>query len=310
VEASLPPRLAHAGGARAAAMEVAADLVDNDNAILLTTDADAKPEPDWLAANVTALEAHAQAVAGVIIPDTAEIAQLPASLLQREQREARYAALLDEIAARVDPVPHDPWPRHDTHSGASIAVRHDVFRKVGGMPAIPLGEDRGFFDALSRVDARVRHSPAARVVVSCRLEGRAIGGMADTLSRRMSAPHEPLDERLEPAEAALRRVLAKRSLRGLWHHPDAHAARFAALYGLDTASMFRVLDQPYFGLAWEHLQQASPSLARQRVPAARLMSETETARSLLRELRQRDAIRLADGAAMYQADTSRGLPCL
>jgi hypothetical protein len=44
------------------------------------------------------------------------------------------------------------------------------------MPATPFGEDRAFFDALRRIDARIRHAPGARVVVSARIVGRAPGG--------------------------------------------------------------------------------------------------------------------------------------
>jgi hypothetical protein len=52
-------------------------------------------------------------------------------------------------------------------------------------PGTPLGEDRAFFDALRRVDARIRHVPGVRVVVSARIVGRAPGGMADTMRRRV-----------------------------------------------------------------------------------------------------------------------------
>ena len=36
-----------------------------------------------------------------------------------------------------------------------------AYWRAGGMPATPLGEDRAFFDALRRMDARIRHAPGA-----------------------------------------------------------------------------------------------------------------------------------------------------
>ena len=79
------------------------------------------------------------------------------------------------------------------------------------MPPIPLGEDRAFFAALRRIDARIRHAPEVRVTVSARTNGRATGGMADTIRRRLEKPDEMLDENLEPAVNATRRA----ELRGL-----------------------------------------------------------------------------------------------
>src|SRR4051794_28546895 len=115
-EASLPPALAHAGGARRAAMDAAAALLaaeaEPGRAALLSTDADARVAPGWLAATLAALAAGADAVAGAIAPDPAEAALLPPALRRQEAAETRYAALLDEMASLVDPDPHDPWPRH------------------------------------------------------------------------------------------------------------------------------------------------------------------------------------------------------
>ena len=81
--------------------------------------------------------------------DPAEAARLPAALRRQEAREARYAALLDEMAALVDPDPHDPWPRHAAHSGASHRLdAGGLPARVGGLPAVPVGEDRALFEAL------------------------------------------------------------------------------------------------------------------------------------------------------------------
>ena len=52
--------------------------------------------------------------------------------------------LADHLASLLDFVPHDPWPRHSDHTGASLAVRGDVYAAVGGIPPLPFREDIGF----------------------------------------------------------------------------------------------------------------------------------------------------------------------
>jgi GT2 family glycosyltransferase len=184
---ALPDPDANAGGARRIAIQKAADIA-GAGGIVLTTDADGRVAPNWLRENLRAIDAGADAVAGRAIIDPVEEALIPAALIEADARECKYAALLDEIVAQLDPDPADPWPRHDEHSGASIAVTVGAMRRAGGIPCLAMGEDRAFFRALRRIDAKIRHSPDVQVVVSGRTEGRAKGGMADTIRRRMVCP--------------------------------------------------------------------------------------------------------------------------
>lgn len=294
LEAALPPGRAHAGGARAAAMDAAAALLgDAPDGVLLCTDADARPEPGWLAANLAELAAGAEAVAGAVLPDPAEAGRLPAALRQREALERRYAGLLDEMATRLDPLPHDPWPTHGTHSGASIALRLPLFRAVGGIPPVPHGEDRALFAALARLDARIRHSEAARVLVSCRLDGRAGGGMAETLRHRLRDPSAPVDARLEPARRAWLRLRTRRALRLIRAgRPRAgDPLRLQIALGVAAPAMRRVLAAPSFGLAWEALQAATPALRPQPLDPAALPREIALASLLLGGVRATDLAR-------------------
>ncbi|MDB5373970.1 MAG: hypothetical protein JWP04_2612 [Belnapia sp.] len=282
-ECRLRPAQANAGGARRAAMEAAAALAAPAT-ILLSTDADARPQPGWLAANLRAIAAGADAVAGAIALDPAEAALLPAGLRRRERLEARYAARLDALAGRLDPVPHDPWPSHGTHSGASIGLRLAAYRAIGGMPAVPFGEDRALFAALARHDARIRHSSAARVIVSCRLEGRASGGMAETMRRRLADPADPLDARLEATIPALIRLRCRRALRRLWNSMlrPGEVRRLALAIGLAPGTLREIATAPSFGLAWEVLQAASPMLRRRPMTPASLPGEITRIEALLR----------------------------
>lgn len=286
IERRLPPGQVGAGHARRLALESAARLAPGG--VLMTTDADGQVPPDWVARNLSAIAAGAEAVFGRAVIDPVEALRIPARLHEADALEGAYAAVLDEIAAVADPDPADPWPRHDEHSGASIAVTAAAFHAAGGMPAIAPGEDRAFFRSLRRIDARIRHDRAIRVTVSGRVEGRASGGMADTMRRRIVQLDEMLDDRLEPARISLRRVLLRAGLRAVWRAGEpAHPAppRLARRLGITPARLGCCLAQPAFGAAWEAIEAASPALQRRRVPASAILDEARTARRFLALLR-------------------------
>jgi GT2 family glycosyltransferase len=179
-EVSLPKPYAHVGWARRLAMDAAADALARSDDILLTTDADTLVAPDWIEANVRALNAGCDAVAGAAYLMRSERAQLAPEHQRRLLSAGKYFMALAYLRAEQAP-PHDPWPRHDYEGGASIALRLETYRAIGGAPVLPTGEDRALFDAIRALGGRVRHAPDVRVFTSCRLTGRAEGGTADTL---------------------------------------------------------------------------------------------------------------------------------
>ena len=105
------------------------------NGIILTTDADSKVATNWIAANIAAIDAGSDAVAGMAVLDDRDAAALPERLLIDDEKEVTFRTLLDEIDWLLDPDAADPWPRHTEHSGASIAVRARFLALAGGMPA-------------------------------------------------------------------------------------------------------------------------------------------------------------------------------
>lgn len=138
---------ANAGWARREAMEAAAawfDECDATDGVILTTDADSRVPPDWVACNLAAITDGVDAVAGRIALDEVDAARLPDALHARGRLEGGYEARLVELEALIDPVSHDPWPRHWTTSGATLAVRLATYRRVGGMPPLAVGEDKAF----------------------------------------------------------------------------------------------------------------------------------------------------------------------
>ena len=268
-----------AGHARRLAMQAAAGLCGRDG-VLMCTDADGRVAPDWVAANLSHIRGGADAVAGRALLDPADAAAIPAALHDADARECAYAAVLERIATLVDPDPADPWPRHTEHSGASICVTWAAWDRAGGMPAVSLGEDRAFFQALRRLDARIRHAPDVCVTVSGRIAGRACGGMADTIRRRMAAPDLFVDDALEPALDRVRRLRLRQRLR---------RARVSARLLPDLAGELGVPLQrlagaaaaPTFGVAWEMLERGCPSLAQRPVSTAELESELAQAERIL-----------------------------
>jgi GT2 family glycosyltransferase len=269
----LPGDLASAGEARRIALKHAASLAGDG--VILTTDADATPLPDWIERNVCHIEEGADAVCGMAEIDRREGALVPRGLHFDGMREAFLHRIEDEIDALSDPDPADPWPRHQQHSGASIAVRAAVLRAAGGAPHVASGEDRALIERLRLVDARIRHAPDIAVRVSGRVEGRAAGGMAEAIKRRLHRRDELTDDRLEPAVDAYRRALAKARLRNL--RAGAAGEGLAEDLLISEAAMARALRAGHFGAAWADVQRLSPVLQRRRVPFANLARETRQA---------------------------------
>lgn len=287
IERTFPSACANAGFARQTAMRMAASLA-GPRGILMTTDADALVDPDWLAANLCALDAGADAVAGWVEVHPWEHASIPQALHDDDARECAYDALCDEIEALLDPDPADPMPRHTQNSGASLAVTAAAFAACGGIPSVASGEDRALVAALRRFDLRIRHAPEVHATVSGRIFGRAAGGMADTIRRRMRERDVLIDDRLEPAADCARRARLRASLRYAFLFPASGKTDLAASLGLSEAHLSSLLDVPYFGLAWEAVAAAATPLHKKPVLVADLAQETAAARSILKTLRSAD----------------------
>ena len=283
VEHDFPPGERSAGQARRLAMELAAATLP-PHGVLLCTDADGQVAPDWLAANLFHIRGGADAVAGRAVLDPADAEAIPAALHEDDARECAYDALLDEIDHLIDPDPADPWPRHTEHSGASICVMLGAFRRAGGVPPVAVGEDRAFFAALRRADARIRHAPEVYVTVSGRTQGRAVGGMADTIRCRLVTPDAFLDDALEPAAARVRRARLRAAVRRFRAGGDV-PPWLSRYLGCDAATLGLALEQATFGAAWETIEGVTAGLTPVRGPVAALAHETREAQRIVARLR-------------------------
>ena len=303
LEMGLPPHRANAGGARRAAMDAAAARLPEDG-LICSTDADSRARPDWAARLQSGLAQGAGAVAGAVDLDLPPDDPTWGAFSPSRRLEAAYSALQAELAARLDPDPHDPWPNHLWAWGASFAVTRAVYLAVGGLPEAPLAEDRAFFDALRRRDIPVRHCLRPRVWTSARPVGRAPGGLADLIADHAGGDLAPCDAALEPAFDAARRAIAHRRFlrsRGREERRPSWAPRLA----LPARLAAEALAASYAGEGWARLEAASPVLARRRLIPADLPREIARAERLLARLRpdgvDRSGSALAAGSGLWSA---------
>jgi GT2 family glycosyltransferase len=289
VEARLPPEAAHAGAARRAAMDLAeAWLVEegDKDGVILTTDADSRVAPNWIAANLAAFDAGAEAVLGrITLDDDGKL--LPDALHRRGALEDAYESLFTELSWLLDPLEHNPWPHHATISGATLGITRDAYCRVGRLPRVPLGEDKALIALLSRQDARIRYCPAVHAVTSGRTQGRAPGGVADTLAIRSREPEAFCDDALEPFRTALARAAWRGRLRRL--HGAGRLALdqdWTAKLEIPAREINDIIQESTFGAAWALIEDRSPLFARRLLRPAELPGQISIARRWLARLRE------------------------
>jgi hypothetical protein len=215
---TLPPDQANVVGARRAVLDLAAAALGHaDQAILVSTDADSVPAPDWLWHLQQAISGGAEVACGRILLGAQERASLPAAVRRVYLQDAAYRLAAEHLTARLNPDPTDPWPRHHQHFGANLALTLRAYRQVGGVPDVPHLEDVALMRNLRRQDVRVRHTPYARVYTSARLTGRVPVGLSTQLAQwhhdpgAWLVPGGPEVAALARAEAALRACWVRRT---------------------------------------------------------------------------------------------------
>lgn len=159
----------------------------DDVQAILTTDADCTVAPDWIDANLRHLDAGAAAVCGWVLPIPEEHAALPAALRRRAALEDRFLELKALLELQLT-----GKEGHEQTPGASLAFRPAAYAKAGGFDQMPTHEDRAIILRFKELGLPVVHSKDVNVYASCRLEGRAPGGMAAALRERAEDRDAPL----------------------------------------------------------------------------------------------------------------------
>jgi glycosyl transferase family 2 len=277
-EVTFPPGHANIGHARRWLMDLAAERLGgfaHPRRIIASTDADTVATPDWLASISTEIAAGVDAVGGRIIMGHPGDGTDPA-LRRYHLNDVAFLHLITELETRLDPLGHDPWPRHHQHFGANLATTVGAYLRVGGLPHVTTLEDMAYFDALRRADARVRHSPHVRVRTSSRRDGRVAIGLSTQLGEWADALDRGEIPPVEAASAAEARFLERRAWREWWHGVRSEPPPVA------TGTDWAVIAQQFatFGAFYDRTQAGRPPCALEPV------SDAITAlRQLLTELR-------------------------
>ncbi|MGE0066157.1 MAG: glucosyl-3-phosphoglycerate synthase [Solirubrobacterales bacterium] len=163
------------GSARAGGLDVACarlESVGAERGLLASTDADSRVAPDWIARQLAALAAGAEAVGGEIELDPGEAGLLPPAVIAQRERDL---AERTRAAAARGPAAHPHF------SGASLGVTPLAYRRAGGMRALAALEDQELEDRLAAVGVVIHRPREIRVVTAARTGGRAERGLARDL---------------------------------------------------------------------------------------------------------------------------------
>jgi hypothetical protein len=218
VERNLPCSQAYVGRARQMVMDEAyrrMALLGGRGAIA-ATDGDTQVSPTWVAANLYEMARGADAVWGRIGFHKHELNSLPLAARAHRLRNFGYHYLKAKLEHSLDPNTGEFAPHHQQHSGASIAVSIDAYRRAQGLPATRTPEDVAFYKALKRIDARLCHSSLVRVTTSARLHGRTDIGCANQLSEWVNLGRSHYQFLVDGVEAIESQLINRRQLRMIW----------------------------------------------------------------------------------------------
>jgi glucosyl-3-phosphoglycerate synthase len=174
---TLPGPGSGAGAARRVGMDAAGDRLLElgfPDGLIACTDADSRPAPDWLERQLAHVAAGARAIAGLIELDGDEAAELPATVLNRRERDA--SARLGRVRRA------EPEAGHHHFAGASLGVTADTYRAVGGIEPLVALEDAGFAVRLAEHRVPILRASDVKVRTSARADGRAVRGLSVDLA--------------------------------------------------------------------------------------------------------------------------------
>ena len=185
-----------------------------------------------------------------------------------------------ELIHKLDPDPDNQWPHHNQTSGASLAILRRVHDEIGGIPAVPVAEDRALARCVAQHDYRICYCAEARVVTSCRLIGRAGGGMAEALRIRAGGGDYLIDEALEPAHLVLLRAKTRALARRMWNSGTCRHKLYAFL-AIAPMHYCELDGARQFGRLWHLLEQFSQCLRTERMLYSQLPVQLERIQTML-----------------------------
>lgn len=218
-EITLPEENANVGFVRRLLMNEAYCRLKSNKfggGIIATTDGDTRVSSDWITNIMSEIENGTDAVGGRILIDENEFQSLDKKARDFHLLDEEYRLLVAEIEDFYDRIPHDSLPRHHQHFNANFAVITDAFESAGGIPDVKFLEDVAFYNALSRIDAKFRHSPNVKVFTSARNRGRTALGLSTQLNEWEIMGRNGDEYLVESAQTIEKRLTARREIRRFW----------------------------------------------------------------------------------------------
>lgn len=153
-------------GAGRAVQELRRRGVPPDRLWLASTDADSTVPTGWISHQLALLDRHPGAPVDAVLGTVAvtDWTGHPPALPAEFHRRYRWNGA-----------------EHPHVHGANLGVRADAYRRAGGFPAVPVGEDRLLAAALEAAGHRVVRDAGSPVVTSSRTTARAPAGFAADL---------------------------------------------------------------------------------------------------------------------------------
>lgn len=158
--------------------------VGRPEGLIACTDADTVVAPDWLATQLRAVSQGAKAIGGRI--ELADDGSLPECVWRRHAEEGR---LRHEIILSAPGLNGET--QHWQFSGASLALKAEVYKEIGGLEPLAALEDEHLERVLRGRGIPIERLLSVRATTSPRLVGRATRGLSYDLSRMASGLGEP-----------------------------------------------------------------------------------------------------------------------
>lgn len=262
--------------------------------ILMTTDGDTIVADDWIAANLDEIKNGADAVGGRIIIEDTELEKMDARCRQTHVLDEEYRLLTAEIESAIDDLPFDKAPRHHQHFNGSFACTTAIYEKAGGIPNVKFLEDIAFFEALQRLDAKVRHSPKVKVYTSSRHVGRSEVGLSFQLNLWKNLNETGADFLVESAESIVERFTARKILRKIWREfseaeniDEGRLNSIAERVFVSPEMIKRELDKRHtFGAFYENIMLTQNGDWSRRFPPVALEKALDDLKKLTADLRR------------------------
>ncbi|UVI39663.1 glycosyltransferase [Qipengyuania spongiae] len=194
VEMSFASEIRNAAHARRLALDLAWCCAPGG--VLLTTDADSCVGPNWIASRWSHIASGYDLVCEDVRLDEQELALLPTRVAAVGEAERAYFEASNRLWRLWTGEPADCFAYRA--SGASLAIRSDAYRKIGGLPTPSIGEDSALCEAVLAAGLKVGMPNDVETRTSARLLSRAQGGCGACLKSRASADDPLCDPVLIP----------------------------------------------------------------------------------------------------------------